>query len=421
MRYEKKMMILTGKGKGVVLIEKSGLGVRFALRTFDVAADHGLKAGVITEKCVFVRELPQTANPSAVFYLDIEDISELHFALFDSEITLYGATGERMWESNLLDLFNKHMKPLPVFAPVPASLPPLPPPEQKLSLPDGTGGYKDERIADGNFYTPFDLSSRLSEVDGFLDGKRALNDTSQTPAADEARPEKDLFAPPFAESENFGIPSGAEAPDYSPERERELEFARVSAEPVEPVENANDEHAAREESKTEYEAAEIARSEQYAAGKKNDLPEKEAAATSDMPWVKHAEWLKSRSSRELCVKTLTVRPVKRSAEIRKIRTTDFFEQKKTDVEKLFGGAPKDDALCKLVPDLAWVKVKTGNGTVSVGRGGDRVLCYAVPGEYQKVSPIGEEAQWLPKQKSAPTGKGYWLVFQDMSTGELIKS
>ena len=37
MVYEKKMLILSGEGSGVVMIEKSARGVRFALRTLGLA------------------------------------------------------------------------------------------------------------------------------------------------------------------------------------------------------------------------------------------------------------------------------------------------------------------------------------------------------------------------------------------------
>ena len=72
----------------------------------------------------------------------------------------------------------------------------------------------------------------------------------------------------------------------------------------------------------------------------------------------------------------------------------------------------------LLPELKWVKVRFDGHAVSVGQGGT-VLCYAVAGLYEKSSPFGDKAQWLPKLKNAPTGKGYWLIFQDLASGDIV--
>ncbi|MDE6294148.1 MAG: hypothetical protein K2L88_05965, partial [Clostridiales bacterium] len=79
----------------------------------------------------------------------------------------------------------------------------------------------------------------------------------------------------------------------------------------------------------------------------------------------------------------------------------------------------DEKLCALLPDISWVKVPIDNHVISVGRGGNDFLCYAVSGTYEKTSPLGDEAQWLPENKSIPTGKGYWLIFQSLKDGKII--
>ena len=66
------------------------------------------------------------------------------------------------------------------------------------------------------------------------------------------------------------------------------------------------------------------------------------------------------------------------------------------------------------------KVNTDGNTISVGRSGSEFLCYAVSGVYRKVSPLGDEAQWAPSDRNIPTGKGFWLIFQNLATGEIIK-
>ena len=99
MLYEKKMLILSGAGKGVVLIEKSAYGAKFTLRTFDMPPCAPLKAGVVTKTKVFVRDLPNRDNPASTFTLELDSLDDLHFAVFDRELRLYGCTGKRMWEA----------------------------------------------------------------------------------------------------------------------------------------------------------------------------------------------------------------------------------------------------------------------------------------------------------------------------------
>ena len=140
MLYEKKMLILSGEGKGVVLIEKSARGLRFSLSTFDMPTCGELKAGVITRKAVFVRDLPQRDNPSAVFIVEADDVSDLHFAVFDAKLRLYGTNGKRMWESNVMDLLCKNDRKAQIDdSPQLAALPPISTPPKVLPMPDGTG------------------------------------------------------------------------------------------------------------------------------------------------------------------------------------------------------------------------------------------------------------------------------------------
>ncbi len=114
-----------------------------------------------------------------------------------------------------------------------------------------------------------------------------------------------------------------------------------------------------------------------------------------------------------------MRKVKSAEKVRPLREAAFIERNSDDVDKLFSLAPKDDELSALLPDIEWVKVAFDGQSVSVGRSGRSFLCYAVSGVYEKCAPI-DDAQWLPLVKTAPTGKGYWLVFQDLVGGGIIK-
>ncbi len=528
MRYEKKMLILSGDGRGVVLIEKSGLGVRFALRTFGLRGD-GLKAGVITREDVYVRELPNTPDPSAVFYIDCEDIEGLHFAVFDSELRLYGTFGKRMWEANVMGLLERKLRPAPVQMPSLGALPPIAEPPKVLPLPDGTGIpqsrdalYGDEALAENDFYTHIDISSRMPEVDSFLDSPRILDGLAPTvkshaggdrrtsdnadspemrnirtgnpsepatpteplpPSNNETGPFSD---PPFAsgpdvpqgDTSRTGVSVGRgdgaetvpkadpteeqyasnidvanaeshEAPiDEKGEAEAPIEQAEIGAEAVNvqaptaqtvaEVEAASAETpAASDGVETETPNSMASSAEVEAQAEEEEAVERaehveyaECAAAAetdvgnggedDMPWAYEARYLKSLSDRALTKRREYVEKVRPAEKVKHLRETGFFERCKADIEKLFASAPHDKELAELLPEIEWVKVEFDGNAVTVGKS-NVFLCYAVAGLYEKVSPLGEEAQWLPKRRNAPTGKGYWLIFQDISTGEIINA
>ncbi len=515
MRYEKKMLILSGEGKGVVLIESGGLGVKFALRTFGLAKTAGLKAGVVTKTHTYIRDLPEVADPSAVFYIDGADVSALHFAVFDTRLLLYGATCEKMWEANLMDILRAKCRPVrrPDPAPTFAPLPPITEKPEKLPLPDGTGIpqsdaniYGDEALASADFYTPFDIESRMKEVDGFLDTPRVLTGlaptvkpsrlanpsfthfdasradaqaetaasvmtSADTPCAQETAetaealssvgndiPVSEMSEAPSADD----IPSAGAAADNS---------QAAAAAPNDTAENeapsAVDNETPVTATPEAASAGEIAAADaidfaapcacgQAAAGKSEvnmadtvettetaataetmetavtaateNAIEAETAATAataeeaecrdEKPWETEARFLKKRSARVLAACIPKVEKPPESETVPHIRDTVFIERSRGDVDKLFASAPRDGELSKLLPDIEWVKVEFDGHSVSVGRS-TAFLCYAVPGKYEKSSPLGTEAQWLPKVASAPTGKGYWLIFQDITTGDII--
>lgn len=456
MRYEKKMLILSGEGKGVVLLEKSGLGVKFALRTFGVPSSADLNAGIVTPNSVFVRALPSTPDPSAVFYIDVPSLDELHFAVFDSKLRLYGAIGERMWEANLMDLLFKHAHPITTSSmPTPTVLPPLAEQPKSLPLPDGTGLpqsrlsiYGDDALAENDFYTPFDIGSRMRDVDGFLDKPRILDGLAPTvtpPAApqaeaaaesDDEKPSISTFADDKSDTDtenetDINAEAKTEA-DKNADGDEEADEATPLAFDIDrglpdniddDIDDVEERQAEREAAATEAVVQEQINQEAAATSAEQVVINEQTAPNippkNEKPWELTARWLASQCSREPIVRAAAVKQIKPKTEIRTIRVADFFERCRADVEKLFADAPVDEELCKLLPDLKWVKVALDGHSISVGRDGDMLLCYAVLGNYEKVSPLGAEAQWLPRLKTAPTGKGYWLIFQSLSTGEVV--
>lgn len=470
MRYEKKMLILSGDGKGVVMIERSALGVKYALRTFDVDAD-GLKVGIITPTAVFVREIPSGKDPSAVFYTDDTELDALHFAVFGRELVLYGATGKKMWEANVMDVLKRRADIGGEPVPAPQKLPPLAPKPDKLPMPDGTGIpqsrdaiYGDDALAESDFYTPFELAPRMKQVDKFLDTPRMLDGLSPTiekrlpdpsvppitktaePATQTAK-EQPTAAAASEPDRRASVPHAAEQPASgatatAAETETETSNANAitdtaplaevpasadaSATPTEKP-TAEKETSIKEPQADAFAATEAdptVHTEQAANpaptyGQAEPTAEAAASADAEMPWRMEAAYLSGLATRSVSqARPHTAQKIKPRPEIRKLREATFFERSRQDVEKLFATAAADGELAALLPELKWVKVRFDGHAVSVGQGGT-VLCYAVAGLYEKSSPFGDKAQWLPKLKNAPTGKGYWLIFQDLASGDIV--
>lgn len=449
MRYEKKMLILSGDGKGVVMIERSALGVKYALRTFDVDGD-GLRVGIITPTAVFVREIPSGRDPSEVFYTDDTELDALHFAVFGRELVLYGATCKKMWEANVMDVLRRRANIGEPPMPEPQKLPPIAPTPDKLPLPDGTGIpqsrvaiYGDEALAENDFYTPFELAPRMKQVDSFLDAPRILDglsptiekrlpDPSVSPASREAAASADGAKAEEATDNKVSVnieastasepePAEATASDIADNTEaiaaNITEATRVTA-----PNTAADGVPADSDGETPREHDDVtAESPSEEAAATAEASEENVEVGKEMPWRMEAAYLSGLASRSVAPSPpRTVQKVKQRTDARKLREATFFERSRQDVDKLFASAAADGELAALLPELRWVKVRFDGHAVSVGRG-NTVLCYAVAGLYEKTSPFGDKAQWLPKLKNAPTGKGYWLIFQNLINGDIVRS
>ncbi len=448
MRYEKKLIILSGYGKGVVMAERSGLGVKFALRTFGLPRRTDYKAGIVTPTTVAVRDLPSSADPAAVFFLEDMALDKLHFAVFDDELCLYGATCPKMWESNLMDLLRKDAAPPKPTERVLPELPPISEPPKSLPMPDGTGIpqsrlalYGDEAIASDNFYSTVDLAPAMSRLDRFLDEPRILSPD----LAPEIKPHSDAVTPSDCTLETTAATDeckdriddktgakGDAMSDYGTIDDGIINAA--DAEPTAPhrAEQIGDDGLAHVVGFTSQavigqssiadatDASEAAAVGYGQAPRENADRDDKIAPVSETPSELAAKWLSARSTRSIVPpKEIKVRKVKSAEKVRPLREAAFIERNSDDVDKLFSLAPKDDELSALLPDIEWVKVAFDGQSVSVGRSGRSFLCYAVSGVYEKCAPI-DDAQWLPLVKTAPTGKGYWLVFQDLVGGGIIK-
>lgn len=105
----------------------------------------------------------------------------------------------------------------------------------------------------------------------------------------------------------------------------------------------------------------------------------------------------------------------------------FYDMISEQLEELFSRYPKEENLCKLIENSNWVKIDTeiDNKYHVVGIISDsndiRYICYGVPGSYniEPPSEMRNYSQWLPTDTLDPYNNGYWVMYQDVDTGENV--
>lgn len=107
-------------------------------------------------------------------------------------------------------------------------------------------------------------------------------------------------------------------------------------------------------------------------------------------------------------------------------SASFYEQIASQIEELFAVNERFTLLESLMPDTKWVKIHyDGEGKYyAVGIIGARpdYLCYGVPGSFSPQPPpeLDGYCQWLPADPTKPEESGFWLMYQDASTGESVQ-
>ena len=108
----------------------------------------------------------------------------------------------------------------------------------------------------------------------------------------------------------------------------------------------------------------------------------------------------------------------------------FIDKLKPQIDKLFETNPMEDNLQKLIPYSKWVKVEYEDdgdfyvfGLLYDEHDNVRYVCYGVPAVFEEVPPkeLSGYPIWLPLDKDNMRGFGYWLTYQDATTGEPVKA
>lgn len=108
---------------------------------------------------------------------------------------------------------------------------------------------------------------------------------------------------------------------------------------------------------------------------------------------------------------------------------DFYSLIKDQLDDLFARFPHNTTLELLVENSKWVTIDFDGveksyvvGLLYDDNGNLNYIAYGVPGssEIRPPSQIADYSQWLPLDPNSPEGDGYWVMFQDSSTGDSVR-
>lgn len=108
----------------------------------------------------------------------------------------------------------------------------------------------------------------------------------------------------------------------------------------------------------------------------------------------------------------------------------FIDKLKPQIDKLFEENPIENNLQNLIPNSKWIKVDYEDdgdfyvfGLLYDEAGQVKYVCFGVPAVYESEAPkeLSGYPIWVPLDKANNEGFGYWLTYQDATTGEPIKA
>lgn len=108
----------------------------------------------------------------------------------------------------------------------------------------------------------------------------------------------------------------------------------------------------------------------------------------------------------------------------------FFDKLKPQIDRLFASNPVEKNLQNLIPSSKWVKVEYEDdgdfyvfGLLYDDNENVQYVCYGVPAVFEEQPPkeLSGYPIWLPLDRENRKGFGYWLTYQDASTGEPVKA
>lgn len=116
---------------------------------------------------------------------------------------------------------------------------------------------------------------------------------------------------------------------------------------------------------------------------------------------------------------------KPSVNVKSSNAKSFYNKIENQVEQIFSTSEPDEMLEKIIPDSKFCKVQQQDDYYVFGiiyeNGREKCICYGIPSDYAQVPPKEIEgfSQWLPIDPENYQGQGYWMTYQDATTGENI--
>ncbi len=105
----------------------------------------------------------------------------------------------------------------------------------------------------------------------------------------------------------------------------------------------------------------------------------------------------------------------------------YYEKVKDDLDNLFKNHPPENSLNSAVPYSKWVRINySPDKHYAVGiifqNKQPKYICYGVPAKYSANPPekLKGYCSFLPLSLFDLNGDGYWMMYQDASTGECVK-
>ncbi len=106
----------------------------------------------------------------------------------------------------------------------------------------------------------------------------------------------------------------------------------------------------------------------------------------------------------------------------------YYKKVETELENLFRDYPEEENLQKVVPFSKWIKIEYAkNKFYAVGiiydNGEPLYVCYGVPAKYSASPPknFSEYCSFIPLSVFDLCGDGYWVLYQNATTGKCIKT
>ncbi|MEG1645759.1 MAG: hypothetical protein RR374_00180 [Clostridia bacterium] len=104
----------------------------------------------------------------------------------------------------------------------------------------------------------------------------------------------------------------------------------------------------------------------------------------------------------------------------------FYDSIQKEIDLLFEKYPHMENLEKEVANSKWCKVKYNEKDYYVvgiinSENEPTYIAYGVPGRFTFPPEEKQLSDWLPTDKSKPNGKGYWLMYQNAQTGEIVEN